>query len=567
VPQYAFDRFVLDLGRECLRRDGREVKLRPQSFLMLRYLVENRGRLLTKSELIKTLWGNSAVTDDSLVQCLRDVRRALEDTGQVLVKTVPRRGYIFTARLTLSSIAVLPFVDMSSKVDNVEYLADGLADELINMLAQVRGLTIASRSSSFRFRGMGLDITEIGRQMNVGAVLEGSIRRSGDHLRVSAQLVNASDGYGLWSETYERRMGDVFAIQDEIASSIVAKLRLHLGGEPVQLSAKRYTSNTQAYHLYLTGRYFWNKRTDSGFEKAIQCWQRAIDHDPNYALAYTGIADAYNLLGYFGYRSPKDAYEQGRAAARKALEIDDSLAEAHSSMGDVNLHIDWDFGTCEHEFNTAIALNPNYARAHHLLSHYWVATGDIDKSLDASQRALEIDPSNLSLISHLSWHHYHAGEFDRAIEAGERVTEMDPSFTMARIYLGQAYTLNRMYREAIDEFERSLVDGSTDVQGYLGLTFALSGDRRKAEAVLGDLMSHSAERYVSPYHIATISLALGDQEGAFRWLHKTVDEHGRHAAALRLDPVLAPIRGDPRFQTLVQRVGARYQNRNGHLVT
>jgi tetratricopeptide (TPR) repeat protein len=173
----------------------------------------------------------------------------------------------------------------------------------------------------------------------------------------------------------------------------------------------------------------------------------------------------------------------------------------------------------------------------------------------------------LSLISHLSWHHYHAGEFDRAIEAGERVTEMDPSFTMARIYLGQAYTLNRMYREAIDEFERSLVDGSTDVEGYLGLTFALSGDRRKAEAVLGDLMSHSAERYVSPYHIATISLALGDQEGAFRWLHKTVDEHGRHAAALRLDPVLAPIRGDPRFQTLVQRVGARYQNRNGHLVT
>jgi TolB-like protein len=558
VQDYAFGRFVLDLGRECLLRDGGPVKLRPQSLSMLRYLIENRGRLLTKSELMKALWGNAAVTDDSLVQCLADVRRALDDHDQTLIKTVPRRGYIFTAQLMPTSIAVLPFVDMSGPAESVEYLADGLADELINMLAQVPGLTVASRSSSFRFRGKGLDIVEIGKALSVGTILEGSVRRSGDQLRVTAQLVNAIDGYSLWSETYERQMGEVFAVQDEIASSIIGRLKVYLGGDRAQVSAKRYTANTQAYHFYLMGRYFWNKRTSSGFERAIEYWKRAIAHDPSYALAYSGIADAYSLLAYFGYRSPNEALEQSRSAARKALDIDNALAEAHTSMGDVALHIDRDFGACEHEIKTAIALNPDYARAHHLLSHHWVARGDIGRSLEASRRALEIDPTNLSLIAHLSWHHYHAGEFRDAIDVGQRATEMDPSFIMARIYLGQAYALDRMYREAIKEFEKSLAEGSTDVQGYLGLTFALSGDRRKAEAMLADLQSQSAERYVSPYHFATISLALGDIDGAFRWLDKTVDERGRHAVSLRLDPVLTTIREDPRFPLLLRRISARY---------
>jgi serine/threonine-protein kinase len=554
VHQIAFGRFILDLGRECFLRDGEPVKLRPQSFRMLRYLVEHGGRLLTKSELMQALWGNLAVTEDSIVQCLRDVRLALEDHDHLLVKTVPRRGYLFAIQPRASSIAVLPFLDMSSDAEQVEYLAEGLAEELINMLARVPTLKVASRSSSFRFRGRGQNIAELGRLLNVATILEGSVRHSGDQLRVSVQLVNAADGYSLWSATYDRRMGDVIAIQDEIASSIVRSLTLHMGGEKTQLPTKARTTNPEAHHLYLTGRYFWNKRTRDGFEKAIECWQRAIACDPNCALAYSGIADASTLLGYYGYRRPLEAYEGGRAAACKALEIDDSLAEAHTSLGEVNLHFQCDLKTCEHELNAAVELNPAYIRAHHAWSHYWVLAGNIENSLASSLRALDLDPTNLPLIAHLCWHHYHASEFGQAIAAGQKAIDMEPSFIMARIYLGQAYALNRMYKEAINEFDKSLAEGSADVKGYLGLTVALSGDRRKAESILAELITESAKYYVSSYHLGTISLALGDVNGAFRWLNKAIDEHGRHIAALRLDPVLQPIRYDPRFQLLLRRI-------------
>jgi adenylate cyclase len=256
VQQIEFGHFVLDLSRECLLRDGDQVKLRPQSFRMLHYLVENGGRLLTKFELVKAVWGDLAVTDDSLVQCLRDVRLALDDHDHSIVKTVPKRGYLFALRPKLSSIAVLPFVDMSSESEKVEYLSDGLAEELINMLGQTPGLKVASRGSSFRFRGKAQDIVELGRQLNVSTILEGSIRRSGDQLRISVRLVNASDGYNVWSETYDRRMGEVIAIQEEIAASIVRSLSLHMGDNEVKLPAKPHTTNPDAYHLYLTGRYF-----------------------------------------------------------------------------------------------------------------------------------------------------------------------------------------------------------------------------------------------------------------------------------------------------------------------
>jgi TolB-like protein/tetratricopeptide (TPR) repeat protein len=554
VQQIEFGSFVLDLSRECLVRGGDQVKLRPQSFRMLHYLVENGGRLLTKSELMKEVWGDLAVTDDSLVQCLRDVRLALGDRDHSVVKTVPRRGYLFALQPKLSSIAVLPFVDMSSDAEKAEYLADGLAEELINMLGQTPGLKVASRSSSFRFRSKGHNTAELGRQLNVSTIVEGSVRHSGDQLRISVQLINAADGHNRWSETYDRRMGDVIAIQEEIAASIVRSLRPYVGGDDVKSRIKRHTTNPDAYHLYLTGRYFWNKRTKSGFEKAIEFWQRAIACDAGCALAYSGMADAYTLLGYYGYSHPLEAYEKGRAASYKAIEIDNSLAEAHTALGEVTLHFRCDLPTCAHQLKTAIALNPAYARAHHAWSHYWVCAGNIEKSFEASRHALDLDPASLPLIAHMCWHHYHAMEFNPAIAAGQRAIEMDSSFIMARIYLGRAYALNRMYKEAMNEFDKSLAEGSADVKGYIGWTLALAGDRQAAEHILAELISESARRYVSSYHVATVSLALGDVEAAFQWLDKAVDEHGRHVAALRLDPALASIRSDPRFYALLGRI-------------
>lgn len=555
--QYRFGRFLLDVDQCRLEHAGIEVKLRPQSFLVLRYLVENSGRLLTKSELMGAIWGRAAVTEDSLVQCLGDVRRALEDHDQLLVQTKPRQGYIFTAtpQPMISSIAVLPFVDMSDAAQESAWLADGLAEELISVLGRVPGLKVASRSLSFRFRDKAFDLHDIGSELNVETVLEGSVRRAGNQLRVSVHLVDVARGYSLWSKSFERRMDDVLAIQDEIARSLASHLQIHLHGTADRSLMKWHTQDTEAYCLYLTGRYFWNKRTREGFERAIDSWEQALRIDADYALAHAGIADAYSLLGYFGYLHPQEAYRRSSDAACRALEIDDTLAEAHTSMGDVALHRGWDFGRCDHELATAVALDPNYSRAHHLYSHYWIALGDVERSLAASRQALDIDPTDLPLIAHLGWHYYYAGDCAGAVASCQKALDMDPSFTMARIYLGQAYTMSQMYTAAIDEFEKSLAAGSSDVKGYLGLALALSGSRQEAEAIMAALCSEAGERYVSPYHLATICLALGDLDQAFVWLGKAVEEGSRHIAYLRLDPVLAPLHGDPRLMRLLSRIG------------
>jgi tetratricopeptide (TPR) repeat protein len=329
---------------------------------------------------------------------------------------------------------------------------------------------------------------------------------------------------------------------------------VHVSADSGGLRSARHTADPEAYHLYLTGRYFWNKRTKDGFEKAIECWQRAIACDPDCALAYSGVADAYGLLGYYGYLRPMEAFEAGRAAACKAIEINDALAEAHVSLGELALLFQCDHKTCSRELTTAVALNSTYARAHHTWSHYWISVGNVERSLEASRRALDLDPADLPLIADQSWHHYHAGQFDQAIAFARRAIEMDPSFIVARIYLGRACALNGMYKEAIHEFDGCLAEGSADIKGYLALTLALAGERGRAEGMLADLISASAHQYVSCYHFGATSLALGDMDGAFRWLDKAVEEHGRHVAALRLDPALARIRNDPRFDMLLAKI-------------
>lgn len=555
--QYRFGCFLLDLDQGRLERDGTEVKLRPQSFLVLRYLIENSGRLVSKSELMDAIWGSAAVTEDSLVQCLGDVRRALEDRDQQLVQTKPRRGYIFalSPQRVISSIAVLPFVDLGrSALDNA-WLADGLAEELINLLGRIPSLKVASRSSTFRFRGKALDVRDIGRQLSVDSILEGSIRCSGSQLRVAVQLVDVAEGHNLWTKCYDRPLDDVLVLQEEIARSIALQLQIRLHGVADRSLVERHTPDTDAYCLYLTGRYFWNKRTRQGFEKAIEAWERALEIDPEYALAYAGIADAYSLLGYFGYLTPREAYQRSGDAARRALEIDDTIAEAYTALGDVALHCGWDLRRCDRELATSMLLQPNYARVHHLYSHYWIALGSVQKSQAASQRALEIDPTDLSLIAHMGWHHYHALDAAAAIASCQKALDMDPSFTMARIYLGKAYTLAQMYTAAIEEFEKSLETGSTDVKGYLGLALALAGSRREAERLLAALLSEARQQYVSSYHPATISCALGEWDQAFMWLERAIDEGGRHVAYLKLDPMLAPLHGDPRFARLLMRIG------------
>jgi TolB-like protein len=549
-----FDVYSLDLMRCALLRGGERIELRPKTFDVLRYLVEHAGRVTSKDELIKAVWRGIAVTDDSLVHCIREIRAALSDADQRIIKTVPRRGYLFAAPVGPASIAVLPFVDLSSRTENSEYLGDGLAEELINAFARIGGLKVVSRSSSFRFRGKAQDIGNVGKELKVSAILEGSVRRAGDRLRVTAQLVNVDDSCHLWSATYERRMGDVLAIQDDISRAVADKLNVRPRDGAVRPPVRRYTDDTEAYHLYLTGRYFWAKFTRSGIAKACECWECAIARDPSYALPYAGLADAYYRSYFFGNIRPRSAFEKIESTARKALNLDETLPEAHVSLANMKLHSDWDFSLVRRELERALVLNSSHAQAHHIYSHYWVARGNVEQSRADSTRALDIDPTNLTFIAHLGWHYYHAGDFAGAIEACRRALGMDPSFALARRYLGQAYALNRMYKEATAEFEELASDASMVAKGHLGFVLAMSGLRRRAEAVLADLISESAERYVSSYHLAIIALALGDRDRAFAWLDDAADERAWPMAYLRLDPILAGVRDDARFRRLLARV-------------
>jgi len=554
LPTYSFEGFVLDLERGLLKRDGREIRLRPQSFAVLSYLVKNRGRLVDKTELMDAIWGSTAVTEDSLMQCLGDIRRAFGDR-ETLVRTIPRRGYALDAEVVCrpKTVAVLPFTDLGDEPGREEYFGDGLAEELITELTRIPEMRVASRSSSFRFRGSNRDIQAIGTALKVDSVIEGSIRHAGDRLRVSAQLVSIPDGFEIWSETYDRAMGDIFALQDELAGAIAAKLQ---AGHEQPQAARRRPQNLEAYHLYLTGRYFWNKRTGGGLQKAIDCWERALQKDPRYGLAYAGVADGYTLLAYFGYLAPQDAFPRVEAAALSALAADENLAEAHVSLANFKLHYEWNFVEAEHELRRSIALNSSYYHAYHVLSHYWVAAGDLKKSLAASLHALELDPLDLVLISHLGWHYLHTGQYELGVEACRRAIDMDAAFFPAHIYLGQLLTQLQRYEEAVVVFERAaeLSGGSTDVQGHLGLVHALAGRGAQALRLREQLVRQAAQRYVSAYHIAAIHLALGESDEAVRWLQRAISERTRFMTYIRVDPVLRPLLGERRFSQLVRQV-------------
>ncbi len=554
MPTYAFEGFVLDLDRGSLKHDEREIRLRPQSFAVLCHLVKNARRLISKTELRRAVWGGTVVTDDSLVQCLTDIRRALGDR-ESLVRTLSRRGYTLDADVAWrpSTVAVLPFLELGGDRGRDSYFGDGVAEELISQLTRVPGLRVASRSSSFRFRADEPDLRAIGTALNVDAVVEGSIRHAAGRFRVSARLVAVPEGVQIWAENYDRPTGDIFSLQDELARAIAMTLRHEYVGAP---PLRRRPEHVEAYHLYLMGRYLWNKRDGAGLQKAIGCWEKALQKDPRYALAYSGIADGYTLMAYFGYLAPHDAFPRVKVAALAALAADDDLAEAHVSLANLKLHYEWDFRGAEQEIQRAIALDPGYPHAYHVSSHCWVALGDLAKSLAASRRAMEMDPLDLVLIAHLGWHHLHDGQYEQGVAACKRAIDMEPRFVAAHIYLGQLFTQMRRYEEAVAALERSarLSPASTDVRGHLGLVHALAGRRREARHVRDDLIRQAEQRYVSAYHIGVIHLALGEPEEAVSWLRRAISERSRFMAYIRSDPTLRQLLDERCFADLLKEV-------------
>ena len=457
------------------------------------------------------------------------------------------------------SIAVLPFKPLSADSRD-EALELGMADTLIVRLSSIREINIRPTSAVRKYMSLEQDALAAGRELSVEAVLESSIQRSGDRIRVTSRLKRVVDGAQLWSFQYEDKSTDLFAVQDSISERLAGALELELTGEERKSLTKRYTNNAAAYELYMKGRYFWNKRTEEGVKTAIQYFQQAVDQDQRFALAYSGLADSYIVLGSWragGALSPKESMPKAKAAALKALEIDDSLAEAHTSLADVELLYGWDWQTVEKEFKRAIELNPNYATAHQWYANYLAAMGRLGEALEQSKRALEINPLSLIINASIGEKYWFARQYDEAIERCKATLELDQNFAEGHVDLGKYYERTGMYTEAIAEIEKavSLSEGNPIMIAALGHAYAVSGRRGEAEKVLDELRKRSKQRYVSSYVIATIYVGLDEKDQAFAWLEKAYEERASFLIFLKVDPRLDSLRSDARFADLLRRVG------------
>jgi serine/threonine protein kinase/Tfp pilus assembly protein PilF len=448
----------------------------------------------------------------------------------------------------IDSVAVLPFVNASND-PNSEYLSDGISESIINNLSQLSNLRVMARTTVFRYKGKETDPQKIGRDLNVRAMVTGRVQQRGDNLLIQAELVDVQNGSQLWGGQFNRKLADVVGIQEEISKEISEKLRLKLTGEEKQRLTKRYTENAEAYQLYLKGLYYFYKATYPATLKAREYFQQAIDKDPGYALAYAGLAGTYVFISGL---PPQEAMPKAKAAAQKAVELDDHLAEAHVSVGWVSAWYDWDWAAAGKHFERAIALNPASPMAHHEYANYLLALGRSNESMTEMQRTLELDPVSPLFNGSLAYKLYSARRFDEAIEQERKTLDMDPSMPAAHYVLGAAYAAKGMYREALAEFEK-LPDRRRDVYG--AYVHARLGERSQALRILDELKGASKQEYVSAYSFAVIYLGLGEKDQAFAWLEKAYEERSFLLPYLKVDPIWDPLRSDPRFADLVRRIG------------
>jgi eukaryotic-like serine/threonine-protein kinase len=456
---------------------------------------------------------------------------------------------------TIDSLAVLPFVNAGAD-PNTEFLSDGITESIIYSLSRLPNLKVMSRSSVMRYKGAEKDPQVLGRELGVRAIMTGRVIQRGDGLSISAELVDSRDNRLLWGQQYNRRLSDILLVQEEIAREISEKLRLRLTGDEKQQLGRRYTDNTEAYQLYLKGRFYWYKRTRDGYKKATELFEQAIEKDPLYALAYTGLADCYNVLSSYGISSPNECFPKGRAAATKALEIDDNLAEAHTSLAQVRYYYEWDWAGAESEFKRAIALNPNYATAHQWYALALAAMGRMDEAIREIKRTQELDPLSLIANVNAGWILYHARRYDESIEQHRKSLDMDPNFARAYWAISEPYEQVGRYQEAIAALLKARqLDDTPIMLAFLGHIYAREGKRGDALKTIGELKQSSTHMFVDPYFIAEIYAALGEADKAFAELNKAYEQRSSWLLWLKVEPKLDSLRSDPRFANLLQRIG------------
>jgi TolB-like protein/Flp pilus assembly protein TadD len=558
-----FGVFEVDLHSCELRKNGVRVRLPEQPFQLLTILLEHPGEMVTREDLQKRLWSDGTFVDfeQGLNAVVKRLREALEDPAEApgLIETLPRRGYRFighlaTSRRQIASLAVLPLENLSHDPEQ-EYFADGLTEALITSLAKIGALRVVSRTTVMHYKGVHRPLSEIAQELRVGGIVEGTVLRSGDRVRISAQLLDAHTDTHLWAESYDRELREVLTLQSEVAQAIAREVRVKLTSQEHEHVARARPVDPGAYEAYLKGRHYWNKRTAEALKKGAQYFQEAIDKDPTYAPAYAGVSDCSGSAGFRGFASPDEGCGRAKTAARKALEIDET-AEARASLAWAVMHYDFDFFAAEKECQRAIELNPRYATAHQWYGHCLVYMGQLEHGREETQRALQLDP--LSLIINAS----HAGalwferRWDKAIEHCLKALELDPSFAMLRWILAHAYQSKGMHDQAICERKRvvELSNGAPLFVAELASSYARAGLRDEALQILEQLHELSKRSYVMAYWMVLIHAGLKQKEEAFHWLETARQERSAMLAWVGVDPRLDYLRSDPRFQDLLRRM-------------
>ncbi len=454
----------------------------------------------------------------------------------------------------IESIAVLPFANLSND-SKTEYLSDGITESLINSLSQLPNLAVMSRNTVFRYKGQPADPQKVGKELHVRAILTGRLIQSGDELMISVNLEDVQNGRQLWGEQYNRKLSNLVSVQQEIAGDIYTRLRPRLAGEEKKLLAKRPTENVEAYQLYLQGLFYWNKWTQADFKRAAEFFTQAAQKDPRYALSYAGLADAYSMLGDAGYLPPSEAWPKAKAAAMQALDIDDTLPEAHASLGLVKEHFEWDWTGAEREFRRAIELNPNSATAHHWYGDFLANMGRSEEGLRETKKAQELDPLSLIINTTLAKQLYLAGKNEQAVEQLRKVLDIDAKFAPARPLLEEVYAGMGKQKEAVAEREKILsLSGSPELAASIEEDFSKGGYKGVLQSWLDGLTEISKYGYISPYNIAQAYMRMGEKEKTFSWLEKAYEEHDSGLVSLAVEPMFDPIRSDPRFKDLLRRM-------------
>ena len=571
---FEFDEFQVDPARRLLLRSGKPLALTPRVFDTLLYFVEHCGRVIPKEELMKAIWPDAFVEENNLNQSVSAIRRALGERkgeNRYLV-TVPGHGYRFvssvrkilsneelssTDQVVAKSIAVLPFKPLLEK-ERDEALELGMADSLIIRLSSSSSdMIVRPLSSVRRYGGLEQDPLSAGRELRVESVLDGSLQRAGDRIRLSARLTNVADGRSLWVGTFDENFTDVFSLQDAISERVAGALQLHLSSDARRELMKRHTESTQAYELYLQGRYHWSRLVPNEVRKSIEFYEQAIAVDPNYALAYTGIAVAYLSLSISSDVKPADTFPKAKAAVLKALDLDESLSDAHAYLGFVHFWFDWNWAAAESEAKRGIALNANSSESHRAYGILLSQLGRHAEAIIEGERARELDPLALITRTNEALFFYYSGQFAEAEEKLKAALELEPNFWVALLSIAKVYVAQGKHQQAIEVLTkaRKFSGGSAQPLSMLGYAFASMGDRVRAEAILEELNKLSAERHVPPYNFALVYNGLNDDDNTFHWLERSYESRDVMLAAfIKADPVWARLQDDNRFKSLLGRM-------------